>query len=159
MAPRRQRSRGTAMAELAVVAPIFIIVWAAINHFRSNYIMAQQVLHQSRTQAWAYATSGKCTHGLTPSVLEIENLGSFGAEALASFDILPNHGSITNATARIDARVVHQGPAAPGFSFLHQSSAIAGRTFLHCNDTFPTPDNTTLPWMLPVGLKELAVQE
>ena len=145
------------MAELVVVAPIFIFVWASINHFRNNYIMAQQVLHQSRTQAWAYATSGKCNHSLTPSVLEIANLGAFGAEAIGSFDILPNHGSITNATARIDARVIKEGPAAPAFSFLHRASAVAGRTFLHCNDTFPTPDNTVLPWLLPVGLKELAV--
>jgi hypothetical protein len=146
------------MVELAIVSPIIIVVWVTINHFRSEYLTAQQALHESRTQAWAYATSGKCNHSLTPSVLEMQNLGSFGLEALGLFDVFPNHGSITNATARVDARVARAGRADPGFDFLHQTAAISGRTFLHCNDTFPHPNDTVLPWMLPIGIKELGVQ-
>jgi hypothetical protein len=159
MRARWRKGRGTAMSELVIISPIFVIVWASINHFRNDYLMAQQVLHESRTQAWAYATSGKCTHGLTPSVLLASNLGSFGVQALGMFEVFPNHGSILNGTASIDARVTRPGPSpSPVYGFLHGAATISGRTFLHCNDTFPTPDNTALPWMLPLGLKELGVQ-
>ena len=156
---RARRNRGTAMAELVIVAPMIIIVWASINHFRNQYLMAQQVLHESRTQAWAWATSGQCRHQLLPSPLMAENFGSFGAEAIASFEALPGHGSILNGTATVDAKVGRPGPSSTsGFSFLTGGAQIGGRTFLHCNDELPTPDDTVLPQLLPIGIKELGVQ-
>jgi hypothetical protein len=157
---RRRRARGTAMVELAIVAPLLVLVWASINHFRNSYLMAQQVLHESRMQAWAYATSGKCSHSVvSQSPLLLEDFGSFGTEAIGSFELLPGHGSILNGTATIDAKVGRAAPAStPGLSFLAPSGQVGGRTFLHCNDELPTPDNTVLPQMLPMALKELGVQ-
>ena len=73
------------MVEFVIVAPLMVFTWAAINHFRSGYLMAQQVLHQSRTEAWAHATSGDCTTTIVPSVLStvtLADIGTFGDEAI-----------------------------------------------------------------------------
>ncbi len=146
------------MVELCIVAPILIITWASINHFRNDYLMAQQVLHESRTQAWAYATSGECKHSLLPSPLMAQDWGSFGTEALAMFAVAPP-GSILQGTATVDAKVGRVGPTpTAGYGFLHQSPQIGGRTFMHCNDKLPAIDDTVLPQLLPLGLKELSVQ-
>jgi hypothetical protein len=156
---RQRRQRGTAMTELVIIAPFFVMAWAAINHFRNTFIMEQQVLHESRTHAWARATSGNCDHGLTPSVLLADDWGSFGGEALAAFEILPGNGSILKGTATVDVHIARPGPSpSKVYGFLSAAGQLRGDTFLHCNDTFPSPSDTVLPWMLPVGLKELRVQ-
>ena len=149
------------MVELAIICPLLIFTWAAINHFRIQYLMAQQVLHESRTEAWAHATSGKCDTTMVPSAISaatLASLGTLGDETMAAYLILPEaaRGSFLEATSSIDARVGRTAAKEQGAGF--QSHEIGGRTFLHCNDKLPTPDDTLLDVMTPFAFKELEVQ-
>lgn len=159
---RQSRQRGTAMVELAIIAPLLIFTWAAINHFRIQYLMAQQVMHESRTEAWAHATSGKCDTTMIPSAIataSLASLGTIGDETMAAYLILPEtmRGSFLEATSSIDARVGRTAAQEQGGYGFH-SNEIGGRTFLHCNDKLPTPDDTLLDVMTPFAFKELEVQ-
>lgn len=147
------------MVEFVIVAPLMVFTWAAINHFRSGYLMAQQVLHQSRTEAWAHATSGDCNTTITPSVLAgvtLADIGTFGDEAMLLFNALPGHGGFMQATASIDAKAGNSAPHDTG-PYHFATPVIGGRTFLHCNDKLPTIDNSLLLTLEPLELKELKV--
>jgi hypothetical protein len=148
------------MVEFAIIAPLLIFTWASINHFRNQYLMAQQVMHQSRTEAWAHATSGKCDTKLIPSTLAAVTLASIGAlgdEAIGIFNALPGKGSFMQATATIDAKVGGTASKETG-PYGFQSNEIGGRTYLHCNDKLPDPDDSLLLKLAPIELKELKVQ-
>jgi hypothetical protein len=124
--------------------------------------MAQQVLHESRTEAWAHATSGQCDTTMVPSAISaatLASLGTLGDETMAAYLILPEaaRGSFLEATSSIDARVGRTAAKEQG-GYGFTSKEIAGRTFLHCNDKLPTPDSSLLDVMTPFAFKELEVQ-
>jgi hypothetical protein len=157
---RRSGQRGTAMVELAIIAPLLIFTWAAINHFRTQYLMAQQVLHESRTEAWAHATSGQCDRQMTPSLLAAQTLaeaGTFGTEALGIYTVLPGGGSFLHGTATIDAQVGRNTTKDKG-PFDIQGHVVGGRTFLHCNYKLPDVDDTLLGQLTPLIMQNLEVQ-
>ncbi len=160
--PRWTRNRGTAMVELAIVSPIIVLVWASIDYFRNDFLLAQQKMHESRTVAWSYATAGKCGSGLGAAIVGAGEraalFGDFGAEAVAAFELMPGHGTILATGAELDYTTPPETSRAGrgGFTFLKEKQVV-GRTFLHCNDELPTIKNTA-PALLLVGAKELSVQ-
>jgi len=149
------------MVELVVISPLIIVMWASINYFRNCYLMSQQVLHESRTQAWARATSGDCERGASgdlpssPLIAAMSNSGTFGTEVMGSFATF-HSGTILSGTATVDAKVSRVLQHVPRVTQFAQKP-IPGRTFLHCNDKLPHPDGDLIEEMTGVGLKELRV--
>jgi hypothetical protein len=151
------------MLELCFVAPVFVFVWIGINYIKNDLLMQQQLMHESRTGAWAVATSGdKCNNiggAIVGSAERAALFGEFGAKALAAFELLPGHGTILSDVGHVDTIIPGHSPDQKDgvFNRFNKQHQMAGRTFLLCNDSLPALRNTVLPWMLPIGIKELGV--
>src|SRR5262245_1592817 len=61
----RRRSRGAAMAEFAILAPIMVLMWMGIHYFRVGYARRLETLARAQKDAWtlAYSNTGACFRG------------------------------------------------------------------------------------------------
>lgn len=135
----RRRTRGAAMAEMIICAPIMILMWVGIDYFRQGYARRLETMSQSHGEAWAraYSNDGSCYAGGGPFPGWTSSSGSMptdsGGEGLdKKFD-----------SSMFMYGVVH-APKSMKTSSAYWSGTVSSNTTITCNEVVPTEDRNVL---------------
>jgi hypothetical protein len=135
-----RRQRGAAMAEMVLLAPVMILMWMGIDHFRAGYARRLEAMAQAHAAAWQQASSndGSCFANQEPfagfaGTDPTAPLGSTGSGAVDSFKSHTSSSIFEYAHVNVEAKMtVKATPWAAG-----KSGEVKGGSFIACNEVVP----------------------
>ena len=141
--PRKNRQRGAAMAEMALLAPVMILMWVGIDYFRSGYARRLQALADSHKSAWAMAVSndGSCFANKEPwagftgenDATDPANTGEKGSQAASAFQGNTSSSMFMYAHANVQTSWKTRAAKFDGNSVGQMNAG----TYVACNEVVP----------------------
>ncbi len=133
---RWRRTRGAAMAEMALTLPMMILMWAGVDYFRQSFARRMETLSQSHAAAWAlaYSNDGSCytASGKGP-------FPGFTGQA---------DGPTKDLAGKFDSSMfmygIAHGPKSLKTNSSRWSGTVASNTTITCNEVVPTDDRNVL---------------
>ena len=140
---RRNWQRGAAMAEMALLAPVMILMWVGIDYFRSGYARRLQALADSHKEAWtrAYSNDGSCFANKEPwagftgenDPTDPSNTGEKGAQASSAFQGNTSSSMFMYAHANVQTSWSTKAAKFDGGSVGNMNAG----TYVACNEVVP----------------------
>ena len=136
---RRRRTRGIAMAEMVICAPIMILMWVGVDYFRQSLARRLETMSQSHAAAWgkAYSNDGSCYVGGGPFPGWTANSGSMPADA-------GGQGLDKKFDSSMFMYGVAHGPKSMATTSAYWHGTVASNTTVTCNEVVPTDDRNVL---------------
>jgi hypothetical protein len=137
------------MAEMALLAPVMILMWVGIDYFRSGYARRLQAIADSHKAAWtsAYSNDGSCFAnkeawaGFTGEndPTDASNTGEKGSQAAGAFQ------GNTSSSMFIYAHANYQGSMKTKSAHFDGDSVgdVKGGTFVICNEVVPATNRAS----------------
>ena len=131
------------MAEMVLLAPVMILMWAGIDYFRAGYTRRLETLANSHQVAWKLASSndGSCFAnkeafaGFTgeSDVTDASNVGDKGSEATQAFSGNTSSSMFMYAHANVSAQMATKVAHFDGDSV----GKVGGGMYITCNEVVP----------------------
>ena len=148
MRNRPKRSdRGAAYAEMVLLLPVMILMWAGIDYFRSGYARRLESLGKAHAMAWKLASSndGSCFAnkeffaGFTgeSNITDASNVGEKGSEATNSFSGSTSSSMFMYAHANVGASMKTKGAYFDGGAV----GQVKGGMYITCNEVVPATNS------------------
>jgi hypothetical protein len=145
MRRRWRHSRGAALVETCVLAPILILMWIGIDYFRASYARRLRTLSVAYGRAWtrAFARDGSCQRGSTPdsvhALLDGAVSGDERAQVRGAIDVyVASRPAWAFRGGYVDERVTLATDGARWGG--GAGVTVTGGAFLPCNEMVPVPD-------------------
>jgi hypothetical protein len=135
--------KGAAMAEVVILLPVMILMWAGIDYFRRGYLRRMEAQHRSQTAAWALAFSntGACfaDHNTFQGFTDFFNdPASTNGNSDAQTAVTKFSGSNTSSMFLYGHANVEKQLTTDRVSWLDGSGGtVKGSTFIACNEVVP----------------------
>ena len=138
--PRRRRTRGVAMTEFLVGAPMLILLWAGVDYFRVAYARRLDTLNLSHAEAWAkaYSNDGSCFGGGGP----------WGGWTSSNSQMPDGNGDGQSLDKKFNSTMFLYNTArstkSESINSSRWSATVQSSTTITCNEVVPTDDRNVL---------------
>lgn len=146
---RKHRQRGAAMVEMALLAPVMILMWVGIDYFRAGYARRLEAISESH-KAWAsaYSNDRSCFANKEPwagftgenDAKNPANTGEKGAEAATAFSAGESSSMFMYAHANVQSTWSTKGARWEGGT----RGSLRGGTYVACNEVVPDASQNVL---------------
>jgi hypothetical protein len=165
VAMRRRRTRGAAMAEMVLLAPVMITMWIGIDYFRSGYARRLETLANAHQTAWklAYSNDGSCFankeffSGFTGEndATDASNTGEKGSQAVQAFNSSTSSSMFMYAHANVTAKMKTREARWDGGGV----GELKGGMYITCNEVVPATSPEAAKGSSSDGSDKFADQE